>query len=38
MPHPINKAVELISINSISKGLYGECGLKGGYMELTNIE
>jgi len=30
--------VELISFNSISKGIFGECGLRGGYMELTNIE
>ncbi|ETO06941.1 alanine aminotransferase [Reticulomyxa filosa] len=31
------KDVELISFHSISKGVFGECGLRGGYMELINI-
>jgi len=30
-------SVELYSFHSISKGYYGECGLRGGYMELTNV-
>lgn len=30
--------VELISYHSTSKGLIGECGRRGGYMELTNID
>lgn len=38
MPEEIAKSVELFSINSISKGVTGECGLRGGYMEVTNIE
>jgi len=30
--------VELISFHSTSKGMMGECGLRGGYMELDNID
>eukprot|EP00831_Metopus_contortus_P022761 TRINITY_DN2046_c0_g1_i1.p1 TRINITY_DN2046_c0_g1~~TRINITY_DN2046_c0_g1_i1.p1 ORF type:complete len:279 (-),score=48.20 TRINITY_DN2046_c0_g1_i1:165-1001(-) len=37
IPAPYNK-VELISVNSTSKGFYGECGLRGGYLEFHNIE
>jgi glutamate--glyoxylate aminotransferase len=33
MGNPFKKDVELISLNSISKGLMGECGLRGGYFE-----
>eukprot|EP00485_Elphidium_margaritaceum_P015036 CAMPEP_0202729172 /NCGR_PEP_ID=MMETSP1385-20130828/185993_1 /ASSEMBLY_ACC=CAM_ASM_000861 /TAXON_ID=933848 /ORGANISM="Elphidium margaritaceum" /LENGTH=501 /DNA_ID=CAMNT_0049395429 /DNA_START=131 /DNA_END=1636 /DNA_ORIENTATION=+ len=29
--------VELISFHSVSKGIFGECGLRGGYLELINI-
>jgi len=29
--------VELVSFHSISKGVIGECGQRGGYLELTNI-
>jgi len=29
--------VELVSFHSISKGVFGECGIRGGFMELTNI-
>jgi len=29
---------EIISFHSISKGYYGECGLRGGYMQLHNID
>lgn len=28
---------ELVSLNSVSKGFLGECGLRGGYMELHNL-
>eukprot|EP00566_Odontella_aurita_P012515 CAMPEP_0113546442 /NCGR_PEP_ID=MMETSP0015_2-20120614/11807_1 /TAXON_ID=2838 /ORGANISM="Odontella" /LENGTH=498 /DNA_ID=CAMNT_0000446895 /DNA_START=213 /DNA_END=1710 /DNA_ORIENTATION=+ /assembly_acc=CAM_ASM_000160 len=31
-------AIELISFHSTSKGLFGECGRRGGYMELTGID
>merc|ERR1719474_2292731 len=31
-------SVELISYHSVSKGIFGECGLRGGYMELINID
>lgn len=30
--------IELLSLNSISKGLIGECGLRGGYMETHNLD
>lgn len=33
----ISEDVELISFHSISKGVSGECGRRGGYFELTNI-
>lgn len=28
---------ELVSFHSTSKGFFGECGLRGGYMELVNV-
>ncbi len=31
-------AIELISFHSVSKGLFGECGRRGGYMELVGID
>lgn len=31
------QGVELVSMHTVSKGLIGECGLRGGYMELHNI-
>jgi alanine transaminase len=30
--------IELVSFHSISKGVFGECGRRGGYMELTGID
>eukprot|EP01083_Nonionella_stella_P047856 128078_1 len=30
-------SVELISVHSVSKGIFSECGLRGGYMEFVNI-
>lgn len=38
MPTDIKNSVELLSLNSISKGLLGECGLRGGYLESHNLE
>jgi hypothetical protein len=32
------KAVEMISFHSVSKGFIGECGIRGGYFELHNID
>ena len=32
------KAVEMISYHSVSKGFIGECGIRGGYFELHNID
>jgi len=37
MGSPYSDQVELISMNSISKGMLGECGLRGGYMETHNL-
>lgn len=34
----IQDNVELISFHSASKGDFGECGVRGGYFELTNID
>ncbi|CAB9524061.1 Alanine aminotransferase 2 [Seminavis robusta] len=31
-------AIELISFHSTSKGLYGECGHRGGYMEVVGMD
>jgi aspartate/methionine/tyrosine aminotransferase len=31
-------AIELVSFHSVSKGVYGECGRRGGYMELVGID
>lgn len=31
-------ALELISFHSTSKGLFGECGRRGGYMELSGLD
>lgn len=36
MPYPY-KRTTLFSFNSISKGYYGECGLRGGYMDMYNV-
>lgn len=30
--------LELVSLHSTSKGFLGECGLRGGYMELDNFD
>lgn len=38
MPAKIRDSLELISVNSISKGITGECGLRGGYMETHNLD
>jgi aspartate/methionine/tyrosine aminotransferase len=38
MGDPYKDSVELLSLNSVSKGLMGECGLRGGYMEAHNID
>lgn len=31
-------SIELVSFHSTSKGLFGECGRRGGYMELVGID
>ena len=37
MPEHIANSVELVSIHSISKGVSGECGRRGGYFECVNF-
>lgn len=34
----MGSSVELFSFHSMSKGYYGECGLRGGVLHLTNID
>lgn len=36
--HELGAKIELMSFHSISKGYYGECGIRGGYMHLENID
>ena len=38
MPAKVRDNVELVSLNSVSKGLLGECGFRGGYMEVANLD
>ena len=38
MPEPYRSNLELCSFHTVSKGAYGECGLRGGYMELHNFD
>ena len=38
MGSPYKESIELASFHSVSKGVNGECGLRGGYMEVVNIE
>jgi alanine transaminase len=41
MDHPdkqVRENVELVSFHSISKGMIGECGRRGGYFEVTNFD
>lgn len=38
MGEPYANKVELISLHSTSKGLYGESGFKGGYIETHNLD
>ena len=37
MGEPYSNNVELISMHSVSKGLLGECGFRGGYFEAHNL-
>jgi alanine transaminase len=38
MPKEVAEGVELVSFHSISKGVSGECGRRGGYFEAVNID
>ena len=38
MPEPYRSNTEIISFHTVSKGAYGECGLRGGYMEMHNLD
>jgi len=37
MGEPYSSNVELISFHTVSKGVYGECGLRGGYFDVMNL-
>ena len=37
MPAPYN-STELFSFHSISKGITGECGFRGGYVEISEMD
>ncbi|GBF95821.1 alanine aminotransferase [Raphidocelis subcapitata] len=37
MGAPYSTGTELLSFHTVSKGSGGECGLRGGYIEMTNI-
>ncbi|KAF5832918.1 alanine aminotransferase-like protein [Dunaliella salina] len=37
MGEPYASQLELLSFHTVSKGTSGECGLRGGYVEMTNI-
>ena len=37
MVDKLKSPVELLSFHSVSKGLVGECGRRGGFVELHNI-
>lgn len=34
----MNSSIEIASFHTISKGYFGECGLRGGYVELMNFD
>uniref|UniRef100_A0A3P8S222 alanine transaminase n=1 Tax=Amphiprion percula TaxID=161767 RepID=A0A3P8S222_AMPPE len=38
MGPPFSDTVEVASFHSVSKGFMGECGLRGGYVELVNLD
>lgn len=38
MQEPFHSNLELASFHTVSKGAYGECGLRGGYVELHNMD
>lgn len=38
MTEDVGQPVELVSLMSASKGFMGECGLRGGYMEMVNFD
>ncbi|XP_054458892.1 alanine aminotransferase 2-like [Anoplopoma fimbria] len=38
MGNEYSEAVELISFHSLSSAMMGECGLRGGYMEVINMD
>jgi aspartate/methionine/tyrosine aminotransferase len=38
LPFDGEAGIELVSFHSVSKGVFGECGRRGGYMELVGID
>jgi len=37
MPEPIKSGLELCSFHTVSKGAWGECGMRGGYMYVSAL-
>jgi len=35
--HEMNKKLEIASLHSVSKGFFGECGRRGGYVEMSGF-
>jgi aspartate/methionine/tyrosine aminotransferase len=35
---PHRNEVQLASLHSVSKGMFGECGLRGGYLHMMNVD
>ena len=38
MGAPYSSDLEIVTFHTISKGVYGECGFRGGAMEMLNID
>jgi len=38
MPEPVRSGLEIVSFHTVSKGASGECGMRGGYMEMHNFD
>ena len=38
MGSPYTESLELVNFHTVSKGAWGECGFRGGYFELMNVD
>ena len=36
--HDLKSTIPVVSFHSVSKGFTGECGLRGGYFEMVNVD